>query len=96
MRLASRSIMLDVGGLRVVERALATLRRLGMTEREAILREVEDLPDALLRELAAFLRSLKANASGTAVNASETALLSESSLAKDWDRPEEDEAWKDL
>jgi hypothetical protein len=27
---------------------------------------------------------------------SETALLSESSLAKDWLKPEEDEAWKNL
>ena len=29
-------------------------------------------------------------------NISETALLSESSLAKEWLSPEEDEAWKDL
>ncbi len=27
---------------------------------------------------------------------SETALLSEASLAEDWDRPEEDEAWSHL
>jgi hypothetical protein len=27
---------------------------------------------------------------------SETALLSEAALADDWDRPEEDEAWKHL
>jgi hypothetical protein len=27
---------------------------------------------------------------------SETALLSESALAKDWLRPEEDDAWRDL
>lgn len=29
-------------------------------------------------------------------NAFEIMLMSESSLAKDWLRPEEDEAWKDL
>jgi hypothetical protein len=29
-------------------------------------------------------------------NANETALLSETALSKYWDRPEEDEAWKDL
>lgn len=29
-------------------------------------------------------------------SAMETALLSEKSLAKDWDTPEEDRAWKDL
>jgi hypothetical protein len=28
--------------------------------------------------------------------AAETALLSETALAEDWDRPEEDEAWKHL
>jgi len=28
--------------------------------------------------------------------ASETALLSEAALAEDWERPEEDEAWKHL
>ena len=29
-------------------------------------------------------------------NAAESALLSESALAMDWDRPEEDEAWEHL
>lgn len=29
-------------------------------------------------------------------NAAETALLSETALAQDWDRPEEDEAWAHL
>ena len=31
-----------------------------------------------------------------AINVSETALLSESVLAKDWNKPEEDEAWLHL
>ena len=31
-----------------------------------------------------------------ALSVSETALLSESSLAEDWNRPEEDEAWSHL
>ncbi len=30
------------------------------------------------------------------IDASETALLSESALAEDWNRPEEDEAWSHL
>jgi len=30
------------------------------------------------------------------INISETALLSEKSLAKDWLSPEDEEAWKDL
>ena len=31
-----------------------------------------------------------------AIGRPETALLSEAALAKDWERPEEDEAWKHL
>ena len=30
------------------------------------------------------------------INVSETAILSESALAKDWNKPEEDEAWSYL
>jgi len=30
------------------------------------------------------------------INVPETMLMSEKSLAKDWDTPEEDEAWKTL
>jgi len=33
---------------------------------------------------------------GAAKDVSETALLSEAALAKDWNRPEEDEAWSHL
>lgn len=34
--------------------------------------------------------------SGPATGTSETALLSQESLAQDWDRPEEDSAWSHL
>jgi len=33
---------------------------------------------------------------GPIINVPETALLSEPALAKDWNRPEEDEAWSHL
>lgn len=64
-----------------------------MTEKELIIKQVETIPDALLGELADFVRFLKMKA---AEGELDTAVLSESSLKKDWMRPEEDEAWKNL
>lgn len=64
-----------------------------MTQKELIIKRVEEVPNALLGELADFLRFLKMKA---AEEKSSSALMSESSLKKDWLRPEEDEAWKDL
>jgi hypothetical protein len=64
-----------------------------MTAKETILRAVEDLPDEFLGELASYADLLRHR---NAVLASPTALASERTLAKDWLRPEEDEAWQDL
>ncbi len=66
---------------------------LTMTQKELIIKRIEEVPNALLGELADFLRFLKMKA---AEEKSSSALMSESSLKKDWLRPEEDEAWKDL
>ncbi len=76
-----------------------------MTEKEAILNELEEIPEAMLGELHDFIRFLKQKASGGAerdagdestLDRLETAVISESSLGKDWLRPEEDEAWRYL
>ncbi|MGI0495274.1 DUF2281 domain-containing protein [Alkalinema pantanalense CENA528] len=64
-----------------------------MSSKEAILQEIEQMPEALLDDVLNFLQSLKAQYRQTAL---ETCLLSESALAKDWLTPEEDEAWQDL
>lgn len=64
-----------------------------MTQKELIIKDVEEIPDALLDELADFLRFLKMKAVEEKFS---SALMSESSLKKDWLRPEENEAWKDL
>ncbi len=64
-----------------------------MTQKQLFIKEVEDMPDALLAELADFLHFLKMKAAEEKFG---TAILSESSLKKDWGRPEEDEAWKNL
>jgi hypothetical protein len=64
-----------------------------MTAKEAILKAVEDLPEERLGELACYAALLRHK---SAVEASPMALASEPTLAKDWLRPEEDEAWRDL
>ena len=64
----------------------------GNTE-EILLRETEGLPPFLLEEVLDFIRFLKTK---LAEDRLETTLLSQSALQKDWLRPEEDEAWRDL
>jgi hypothetical protein len=64
-----------------------------MGEKEVVLREIDDLPRTLLQEVLDFVRFLKSKSNQERL---ETALLSETALGKDWLRPEEDEAWRDL
>ncbi|UCH27044.1 MAG: hypothetical protein JSV66_05215 [Trueperaceae bacterium] len=63
-----------------------------MDKLELLCHEAEQLPEELLDRLITVARLLKRNPSPGL----ETALLSESALAKDWLSPEEDEAWQDL
>jgi len=63
-----------------------------MTVREKLIQEVMALPDSLVAELLEHARALR-NMDGK--GSSETAIVSEPSLPRDWLRPEEDEAWKD-
>ena len=64
-----------------------------MSTKEALLQELDSVPEAVLDEVLDFVQFLRAKA---ASEGRLTALASESALAKDWLRPEEDEAWKDL
>jgi len=64
-----------------------------MGEKEVVIREIDDLPRTLLQEVLDFVRFLKSKSNQERL---ETALLSETALGKDWLRPEEDEAWRDL
>ena len=64
-----------------------------MLERNQLIREMELLPIEYLQEVADFIGYLKLRKSK---NIPETMIFSENSLAKDWDTPEEDEAWADL
>lgn len=57
------------------------------------MKELEAAPEPLLRELLSFLSLLKGKKTPVGI---ETAIASETVLGKDWLKPEEDEAWKDL
>ena len=64
-----------------------------MSTRELIIREVEDLPEPLQREVYDFARFLRQKLTDESFNG---LLLSESALRKEWDTPEEDSAWASL
>ena len=63
-----------------------------MSTQELISKEVENLPEALQREVYDFVLFLREK-SDERFNG---LLLSESALAKDWETPEEDAAWANL
>jgi hypothetical protein len=64
-----------------------------MNVKERIERELQQVPEPLLEQVLTFVRFLKAQ---RVQEQMEATLLSESALQKDWLRPEEDEAWRDL
>jgi hypothetical protein len=64
-----------------------------MSTKELLLSEIEQVPEPLLNEVLAFVHFLK---SRIIQERQGTALASESSLKKDWLKPEEDEAWQRL
>lgn len=64
-----------------------------MATKEKVLEEIERIRPEYYDVLLNFINSLTGKSDSSIM---ETALLSESALAKDWLRPEEDEAWADL
>lgn len=60
--------------------------------KDELVHEVSSLPESVAQEVLDFVRFLKFRK----MESMETALLSESALAVDWDTPAEDEAWADL
>jgi len=61
--------------------------------KELIVKEIEELPDALMEELLNYVHFLKMK---LAQEKLETLILSESALKKDWLKAEEEAAWQDL
>ena len=65
-----------------------------MNSKEQIIQAIEYIPEPLLNEVLDFIQFLKHK--HLYQEKLETALLSESSLEKDWLTIEEDKAWKNL
>jgi len=61
-----------------------------MANLAALIQEIETLPATCVSEVIDFVTWIKQRKIS---EIPETMLMSESSLAKDWDTPEEDEAW---
>ncbi len=64
-----------------------------MGKKKMIVDEIFQIPEPMLDEVLDFVQFLKNKLSKERI---ETAITSESSLRKDWLRPEEDKAWQDL
>jgi len=64
-----------------------------MEVKELILKEIERIPEQYLTEILDFIRFLETKALEERMG---TAIISETSLKKDWLKPEEDETWQDL
>ncbi|MDZ7991697.1 MAG: DUF2281 domain-containing protein [Nostoc sp. EfeVER01] len=62
--------------------------------KEQITQELEKLPEPLLQEILDFVQFLQAKYQKDKIL--EISIMSESSLQKDWLKPEEDTAWQDL
>ncbi|MBK1986423.1 DUF2281 domain-containing protein [Sphaerospermopsis aphanizomenoides BCCUSP55] len=65
-----------------------------MTIKEQITQELERLPEPVLKEVLDFVQFLKTKQQQKEIL--EITIMSESSLAKDWLKPEEDAAWQNL
>ncbi len=61
-----------------------------MTIKEQITQEIEKLPEPLLQEILDFVQFLQTKHQAREIR--EISIMSESSLQKDWLRPEEDAA----
>ncbi len=64
-----------------------------MNTKEELLIAIENTPEPFLSEVLDFVNFLKTKASTEKMDIT---ILSETSLSKDWLKPEEDEAWKSL
>jgi hypothetical protein len=64
-----------------------------MSKKDILINEIQEIPEPLLSEVLDFVHFLK---SRIAREKFEVLIASESSLSKDWLRPEEDDAWQNL
>ena len=64
-----------------------------MSKKEMFLSEIKQVPESVLDEVLDFVHFLKTR---IIKERFDIAIASESSLKKDWLKPEEDEAWQNL
>ena len=64
-----------------------------MSKKDTIISELNNLPESLIDEILEHIIFLK---NRSLKEKRELILMSESSLSKDWLKPEEDKAWQDL
>jgi len=64
-----------------------------MTNHAVLMKEIETLPLTCINEVTDFVAWIKQRKLS---QIPEAMLLSESALSKDWDTPEEDDAWSNL
>ena len=64
-----------------------------MSKKELLLSEIEDVPELFLDEILDFVHFLRTKITKERI---ELSIASESSLKKDWLKPEEEKAWKNL
>jgi hypothetical protein len=64
-----------------------------MNTKDLLINEIEEVPEPLLAEVLDFVHFLKTKILREKLD---IAIMSESSLGKDWMNPEEDEAWQSL
>ncbi len=64
-----------------------------MSKKEILISEIAQVPESLLDEVLDFVHFLKTKIIKERLD---IAIASESSLKKDWLKPEEDEAWQNL
>lgn len=69
-----------------------------MKEIDFIIREIDTLPPKVLKEVVDYVNYVKYKykINEEPIKIDEITLASEESLAKDWLKPEEDDAWRDL
>ena len=72
---------------------LSNRKEIPMLSKEALHKDIDAMPEEFTEEIYDFVSFLKRK---LIKENTEAALLSESSLRKDWLSPEEDEAWKNL
>lgn len=65
-----------------------------MISRELLVKKIEILPPYLLQDVADYIDFVEYKKNN--IKVSDITLASENSLAKDWLKPEEDDAWESL